>query len=240
MALKQLILAATDNQRGNKDLDKNKNKSYKIATFLGLATNTKYRGSQKEANMVETSRMIDNILSIQDTDNVSDISEAQLVSDYKNTVYRFCLSLVYRREDADDLFQDTYLRAFSEIEKIKVSENPQSFLLSIATSLWKSQKRKYARRNRIAPTVEFDEAYLGETVGVEDGVIANDEILVVRELVNSLPDKLKVPVVMYYTIDMSVSEIANTLRLPAGTVKSHLSRARTIIRKGLEKEYGND
>jgi RNA polymerase sigma-70 factor (ECF subfamily) len=194
--------------------------------------------------MIETSRITDIILPFkgagENADNVSSISEAQLVREYGDSVYRFCLSLVYRREDADDLFQDTYLRAFSEIEKIKVSETPQGFLLSIAASLWKSRKRKYARRNRLAPEVEFDEAYFSETASPEDCVIADEEVLMVRALVNDLPEKLKLPVVMYYTVEMSVSDIAKTLKLPVGTVKSHLSRARGIIQKGLVKEYGNE
>jgi len=221
-------------------MDKNKDNFKKSATFSDLATNTKYRGSQKEATMVKTSRMIDNILSIQDTDNISYITEAQLVSKYQNTVYRYCLSLTFRKEDADDLFQDTYLRAFSVIDKISAFKNPQSFLLSIATSLWKSQKRKFARRRRIAPETDYDESYSGEAASLEDDVIANEEILMVRDLVNDLPDKLKIPIVMYYTIEMSISDISETLGLPLGTVKSHLSRGRGIIRKGLVNEYGNE
>jgi len=155
-------------------------------------------------------------------------------------VYRYCLNLTFCKEDADDLFQDTYVRAFSVIDKITAFENPQSFLLSIATSLWKSRKRKFARRRRIAPEVDFDEAYIGEAASLEDDVIANEEKLIVRELVSELPDKLKVTIVMYYTIEMSISDISETLGLPIGTVKSQLSRGRDIIRKGLIKKYGND
>ena len=135
-------------------MKKIKNKPSKNATFLGFVTNTRCKGTQKEETMTETSGMINNILSIQDYESAGSISELQLVNEYGNTVYRFYLSLAFRKEDADDLFQDTYVRAFSEIEKIRKSENPKSFLLSIAVSLWKSQKRKYARRNRLAPVVD--------------------------------------------------------------------------------------
>jgi len=189
--------------------------------------------------MTETSTMKNNILSIHDYEKASTISQSQLVGEYSDTVYRFCLSLTFRKEDADDLFQDTYLRAFSKIEKIRVSKNPQSFLLSIATSLWKSHKRKYARRNRLAPIVDMDETNYSDSTRLEDSLVADEEVQIVRELVNDLPDKLKITVVMYYTIEMSLSDIAETLKVPIGTVKSRISRARGIIRKGLEKEYGN-
>jgi RNA polymerase sigma-70 factor (ECF subfamily) len=188
--------------------------------------------------MVKTSRLIGGILSNPETDEMSFISESKLVSEYQTVVYRYCLNLTYQRADADDLFQDTYLRAFSMIDKITVFENPQSFLLSIATSLWKSQKRKFARRKRLAPEVDFDESYFDNTAKPEDEIIADEETLLVRKLVNNLPDKLKIPIVMYYTIEMKISEISETLGLPIGTVKTHLSRGREIIRKGLVNEYG--
>lgn len=189
--------------------------------------------------MSGTSKMLDNILPLQNADNINYISEAQLVSEYQKTVYRFCLNLTYSREDADDLFQDTYLRAFSVIDKITAFENPQCFLLSIAASLWKSQKRKFARRRRLAPEVEHDDSCFIETASLEDDVIASEEVLVVRELVNDLPDKLKIPIVMFYTIEMSISDISKTLGLPIGTVKSRLSRGRGIIKRGLVEQYGN-
>ena len=54
----------------------------------------------------------------------------------------------------------------------------------------------------------------------------------------ALPEKFKIPVILYYTIEMNVSDIALTLKLPAGTVKSRLFKARKLIKKGLgEVQY---
>jgi len=190
--------------------------------------------------MIETSRIYNSILTIKDMENPDHISEAQLVSKYSDSVYRFCLSLVYRREDADDLFQDTYLHAFSSIEKINRSKNPQGFLLSIAASLWKSRKRKFARRNRLAPETGWDDACEPDKESMEEQVLAKEEILVVRKIVSTLPDKMRIPIIMYYTAGMTVADIAEALKLPVGTVKSHLYRARDMIKKGLLNEYGNE
>jgi len=56
--------------------------------------------------------------------------------------------------------------------------------------------------------------------------------------VEALPEKFKIPVILYYTIEMNVSDIALTLKLPAGTVKSRLFKARKLIKKGLgEVQY---
>jgi RNA polymerase sigma-70 factor (ECF subfamily) len=155
---------------------------------------------------------------------------ADLVDEYSTSVYKFCRSLTYSKEDADDLLQDTFLKAFEQFSK--ASDNPQSFLFSTASFLWKSRKRKYARRNRLAPVEPLDDTLIsGENV--EDSFIEKEETRIVRQLVETLPEKLKTPVILYYTIEMSVQDIAQTLKIPAGTVKSRLFKARKIIEKGL-------
>ena len=190
--------------------------------------------------MIDKARLSDGVLLDKISENQVYVSEAQLVSMFGDSVYRFCLSLVYQRQDADDLFQETYLRAFSKIDKINASDNPQNLLLSIAASLWKSQKRKFARRSRIALEVEWDDTCCREFAGMDEQVIAKEEILVVRKLVSTLPDKMRIPVIMYYTAELTVADIAETLKLPVGTIKSLLSRARGMIKKGLIDEYGNE
>jgi len=190
--------------------------------------------------MIETSKIYDDILTIKSSENLEYISEAQLVSKYCDSVYRFCLSLVFRRGDADDLFQDTYLHAFTKIEKINQSSNPQGFLFGLTASLWKSRKRKYARRNRLAPEIEWEDSCETDDNSTEDGILEKEETLMVRKLVSSLPDKMRIPIIMYYTVEMTVADISEALKIPIGTVKSRLSRARGIIKKGLIEEYGNE
>jgi RNA polymerase sigma-70 factor (ECF subfamily) len=157
---------------------------------------------------------------------------ADLVDEYGTSVYRFCRSLTFSKEDADDLFQETFLKALERQPKIYVSDNPQGFLFSSSLYVWKSWKRKYARRERLAPSEPLDEtAVSGDNV--ENSVMAREETRAVRGLVEALPDKFKIPTILYYTAEMSVADIALILRLPAGTVKSRLFKARKLIEKGL-------
>ncbi|MCL2059851.1 MAG: RNA polymerase sigma factor [Oscillospiraceae bacterium] len=168
------------------------------------------------------------------------LSETQIVDDYGGSVYRFCRSLTYTVDDAEDLYQDTFLNAFTQMKKVERAKNPQGFLLSTAAFLWKSQRRKYARRNRLAPETGID-AYtnIGIAGGnVEDGLLTSEERDVVRSLVDDLPEKLKLPIVLYYTNEMRIAEIASILKLPAGTVMSRLYKACKLIEKGLILKYG--
>jgi RNA polymerase sigma-70 factor (ECF subfamily) len=153
-----------------------------------------------------------------------------LVDDYSDRVYKFCRRLTYSKEDAEDLFQETFLWAFERLAK--VPDNPRNFLFSAAAYLWKSRKRKYARRNRLAPTSPLDDTILSDT-DIEGSIMAQEDTRIVRELVHALPEKLKIPIVMFYTAEMELSEIAEALRIPVGTVKSRMHKARKIIEKGL-------
>jgi RNA polymerase sigma-70 factor (ECF subfamily) len=169
-----------------------------------------------------------------------ELSEAELVDETGDSLYRFCRRITCSKEDADDLFQDSYLAAFSQMGKVAEAENPLGFLLSTAAYLNKSWRRKFARRNRIAPMTElFEETDSGPaSANAEDEYLASEEKRMVRRLTAALPDKYKIPVALYYTLEMGAPEIAKTLNIPVGTVKSRLHKARQIIAKGLKTEYG--
>jgi RNA polymerase sigma-70 factor (ECF subfamily) len=158
----------------------------------------------------------------------------ELIEKYGNSIYRFCRSLTYSKEDADDLFQETFLKAFEQFPKLSAADNPQSFLFSASLYIWKGWKRKYARRKRLAPEEPLDESIASRT-DMEDHLMTQEENRMVREAVKALPDKFKIPIVLHYTIEMSVSDIASILRLPAGTVKSRLFKARRLVEKELVK-----
>ena len=169
------------------------------------------------------------------------LSEAELVEEYGGAVYKFCRRITCTEFDADDLFQDTFLNVFSQMAKIDAAESKQSFLLSTAAYLWKSQRRKYARHNRLAPEIEISEAtdiISSRAASLEDDFMMKDEQRIVRSLVDALPSTLKIPIVLYYTNELSIADISLTLKIPAGTVKSRLHKARGIIEKGLVSGYG--
>jgi RNA polymerase sigma factor, sigma-70 family len=159
---------------------------------------------------------------------------ASLIDEYSDSVYKFCRNLTYSKEDADDLFQETFLKVLESPNKINLSNNPQSFLFSTALFIWKAWKRKYARHKRIASIKKLDET-ICNTDNIEDGYMIQEENRIVREEVNSLPEKFKIPIILYYTSEFSVSDIAETLKLPIGTVKSRLFKARKLVEKGLLK-----
>ena len=156
----------------------------------------------------------------------------KLIDEHGDSLYRFCRRLTYSKEDADDLFQETFLKVLERPHTLSASDNPQSVLFSTTLYIWKSWKRKYARRKRIAPICELDEN-VSSLGGVEDSLIEQEENQLVRDLVDALPDKFKIPIFLYYMSEFTVHEVAKTMSLPVGTVKSRLFKARKLIEKGL-------
>lgn len=163
----------------------------------------------------------------------------QCINDYGKEVYAFCSQLTRNPQEAEELYQDTFLKATELREQIKYEQNPKSYLISIALRIWKNRKRKYAWRKRIAGTQQLVE----ENVAEEDmGRMDSPEELFlqaelkeqVKRAVEQLEEKYRVPVYLYYTLQFSVSQIGAIMKLPTGTVKSRLYKARKILKQELE------
>ena len=87
--------------------------------------------------------------------NIQELNE--LIRLHGAAVYSFCCRLAANRPDAEDLYQETFLKATELCRKIDRYDNPKAFLLAIALRLWKDKRRKFARRQRIAPMESLPE-----------------------------------------------------------------------------------
>ena len=81
----------------------------------------------------------------------------QCIKEYGRDIYSFCKQLTCNQQEADDLYQDTFLKALEQLEKLDRRDNSKSYLLSVAVHLWKNRRRKMAWRHRIAPSISFME-----------------------------------------------------------------------------------
>lgn len=161
------------------------------------------------------------------------------INEYGKDIYSFCKHLTNNPQMADDLYQDTFLKAVEVKEKIDYGNNPKSYLLSMALRIWKNKRRKFAWRKRIADVrsiVDERDADMGESteLSLEERIIRKEKDESVREAVNRLPDKLKIVVLLFYMEDLSTAQVAEVMKIPAGTVLSRLYQARKILRKELE------
>lgn len=75
----------------------------------------------------------------------------QFIATYGTDIYSFCVYLTGNRPEAEELYQDTFLKTLELLDKIQKDGNPKSYLLSVAIRIWKNRNRKINRRNSIAP-----------------------------------------------------------------------------------------
>ena len=161
---------------------------------------------------------------------------ACLIDAHSTMLYRFCRKLTWSKEDAEDLFQETWLRVLRSPDRLLRADSPQGLLCAAALSLWKSQQRKYARRSRIAPEQPLDDflADSGETL--EESLLRRAEQEWMQTLVDQLPEKFRTPLILHYTLELDITEISRALHLPPGTVKSRLYYARQELKKGWQTD----
>ena len=154
-----------------------------------------------------------------------------LVETYGDAIFGLCRKLTGDKHDAEDLYQQTFLIALGK--QFRKDGNPKALLTGICIAQWKNEIRKRARRHRIAPQTGT-EATLADPQCLEEEAFARLQEEAVRRIVAELDEKFRLPVLLYYSMELPLSDIAHVLHIPEGTVKSRLSAARQKIKQELE------
>jgi len=166
----------------------------------------------------------------------------QCVQAYGKELYSFCRQIMGNAQEGEELYQDTFMKALENVAHIDTQRNPKSYLLSIAIRLSKNKKRKWAWRQRIAPMDSLDgengiveevsKCSQGETP--EEALLRNEQCKLMRQCIAQLPKQQQTILYLYYTAQLSVAEVAACMRIPVGTVKSRLHKARKQLKEKLE------
>ncbi len=153
-----------------------------------------------------------------------------------DAVYRAALALCGRADQADDLVQTTYLKAWEKFRSFREGTNCNAWLMRILRNSWIDQLRRQGLVNFL-PLDE--EAPLADRHPQEDLGAPQDDLLEkfsdprVIEALGQLPPDQRLALLLVDVERMDHQEVADVLELPVGTVKSRTSRARTALREKL-------
>jgi RNA polymerase sigma-70 factor, ECF subfamily len=158
-------------------------------------------------------------------------------------VYRVARRMVGTREEAEELVQDTYARAFRSWRSFTPGTNMRAWLLRILTNLNTDRGRKIQRTPDQQPLEESD-YFLANKLAAVEGEQALDQERVVERLsqggvvdaLAALPHDFRDVVVLVDLGDFSYADAAQILDVPIGTVMSRLHRGRRILKKTLAEE----
>lgn len=165
-----------------------------------------------------------------------------LVDAYKNELYNLCFRLTFNRQDAEDLFQQTWVKAVKNAERYE-HRDFRPWLMRICVNQYRDNLKEMTRRKKhlveefeTTSVKDFVLTNVGSGESVEDQVEKRHIQALLVAHIGNLPERQKVPMVLFYYQRMKLSEIADVLGVPEGTVKSRISIARNRLKGELERE----
>jgi len=163
-----------------------------------------------------------------------------LVRLHQRTIYRLAYGLTRNASDADDLAQETFVRAYQAIGRFRVGEPMRPWLSRIAVNLAFSMFRRRKRRPEVAlePLVEAGKQFASGGEDPSDAASRKESQRMVASAFEQLSNEHRAVLALRVVQDMSYDDIARTLRVPVGTVMSRLSRARAELRAKLDARMG--
>jgi RNA polymerase sigma-70 factor (ECF subfamily) len=155
------------------------------------------------------------------------------LSEYVDGLYSYALVLSRNRTEAEDLVQETCLRAIRAMERLRPDSNAKSWLFTILRNIWFNQLRQW----RTAPeVVELDLDGTGPNKVADTAkdphatYVSNVARAEVRTAIQQLPVEFREIIILREYEELSYQEIAAVLKCPLGTVMSRLARARSRLR----------
>jgi len=151
-----------------------------------------------------------------------------------DSLYNFARWLVHSEADAEDLVQETYLKALHSFASFQPGTNFRAWIFKILKNTFLTSCSKLSRRMTVAVDTEEDFPVLPATSATPESLlIEGSSIDAVRCAIEQLPVIFREVILLCDVEDASYREIAEILSIPIGTVMSRLARARKQVRESL-------
>lgn len=160
---------------------------------------------------------------------------AKLMTFYKVRIFNFGKSFFHNETDSEDFVQDVFIKVFTHLDSFKGNSMFSTWLMKIA---WTTAVNAVNRKKETAG-IE-DETIIPDSEGFspEDAQIRKLTQDAIREAISELPEKYATCVEMYFYYDIPYQEISEITEFPVNTIKSHIFRAKKILKEKLEDYYG--
>jgi RNA polymerase sigma-70 factor (ECF subfamily) len=160
----------------------------------------------------------------------------QLIVQYQIPLYNMALRMVGRPDDAADIAQEAFLRAWEKIRTLRDAPF-KSWLFQIAANLCYDHFRR-GRRYGVMP--DEDQTVTSNGLGIatpdpQERAEANERTRLVRDSISALDHDMRIAIILRDVNGMAYDEIAAVLRVPLGTVKSRIARARAQVQDRLQQ-----
>jgi len=165
---------------------------------------------------------------------------SRLIDNYKNMVYNLAYRMSNNQQEAEDISQDVFLHTYQSLARFNPSYKFSTWLYQITLNIIRDRfKKKELNYVSLDTPVETDDSeyYIQPadlTNNPEQIISQKENLQTIQQAIYSLPLKYREVIVLRHLQDLSYIEIGNILKLPPGTVKVRLYRAREQLRKIIE------
>lgn len=173
--------------------------------------------------------------------NKNENALSQLLSDNYNIVYGYIMKLTKNHDFALDITQDTMVKAIMNINKFKGNSKFSTWLITIATNIFKN----HIKKNKKITTINNDDftIYLelrNKDLSVEKQFEIKEQFNDIINVLDNYKSKLKIPFILKHYYGYSYYEISKIVNCPIGTVRSRIHNVRESLRKELKGGFNED
>ena len=202
--------------------------------FLSIVTKGSAKSSKEQMTTIADQIIINKILE-GDTN-----AFAQLVDRYKDLVFTLALRMVKNREEAEEVSQDTFIKAFKSLDKFKGKSKFSTWIYRVAYNTCLDRLKKIKREYNVVAIDEFTEHQVKTLDNALDKMEQDEHKQKIQECLQLLPSDDSFLLTLYYFEERSLEEISKVVNLTANNVKVKLFRSRkkltTILKEQLEPE----
>jgi RNA polymerase sigma factor (sigma-70 family) len=170
---------------------------------------------------------------------------AKLMRKYYDSIYSLIFRMIQDKAEIDDLTQEVFIKAFTALRSFNDDYAFSTWLYKIASNncIDHIRKRKLKTYSIDKPVESEDSDYAYElsdsTYEPDRRLMEEQQRRLIQDAIDSLPAKYRTVIVMRHNEEKSYEEIARILKLPIGTVKAHIFRAREMLNKALKGKIGS-
>lgn len=167
---------------------------------------------------------------------------AEILREYRGPIYSLIYRMVRNREEAEDLVQEAFVKAFSSLSSFNANYAFSTWLYKIAINncidyLRRKKLKTYSMDKPIrSQDGELSREFPDVSMSPDRALLAKERSTLIEHAIDDLPEKYRIVIILRHSEERSYEEIADLLSIPLGTVKARIFRAREMLKKKLKKQ----
>jgi RNA polymerase sigma-70 factor, ECF subfamily len=159
---------------------------------------------------------------------------AELVRRYQEKLIRYANYLVNDNEKAADIVQDTFIKAFINLNSFNIKRKFSSWIYRITHNEAINLINKYKKEKPLLENIDFDSG-----INIEEEYTQKEVRKMVKKCLEEIPLLYREPLSLYFLEDKTYGEISDILRIPIGTVGTRINRAKIIMKQKCQRKKIN-